>query len=153
MGLRGQLRFISDDCFEHSCQFGGWILAWNKCSVIDYWCLPWAQVCGVCVCVFIPCLLYTSRSLRSQSFVLVPWQRLSQREIWSVKKQERRGGTRIHRRCEVRVTILQNSLHFLSRMSVVSCSCDVEVGRLAAWSTYPFAHQMVGNLSRQSLGL
>lgn len=66
-----------------------------------------------CVCVFffshsLPTVyIWDFRSLKSQSVVLVPWQRLSQRETWSsVKEQERIGETRVHRLCEVRVMIL-----------------------------------------------
>ena len=151
IGPRGPLRFITAGCLEHIGKLGGWILTWNTCSVIDYWCLPWAQiyVC-VCVCVCLPLptvYIWESRSLRSQSVVLVPWQRQSERNPISC---ERRGGPWVHRFCEFRVILVK----FLAFPQQSKCGALQLWWRSwqAAWSTLPLAHQMAENLSWQRLG-
>lgn len=149
--LSGPLRFINDGCLEH--KFGGWILAWNKSSVIDCWCLPWARI-FIYYFLFLwvhslPTIyIWDSGSLRSQSVVLVPWQRLSHREIWSpVKEQEGLEFTD-----SVRLGWL------FCKIPCISSAEGTLSGELQLWqwswqatgSTLPFAHQMVRNLSWQN---
>lgn len=151
MCLSDPLRYINDDCFECCHRFGGWILAWDKCSVIDCWCLPWAW--NFCFLVHsLPAkYIWDSRSLRSQSVVLEPWQRLSQREIRSpVKEQEGLEFTD-----SVRLGWL------FCKIPRISSAEGTLSGELQLWrwswqatgSTLPSAHQMVGKLSWQNPGL
>ena len=104
----------------------------------------------VCVCVCLPLptvYIWESRSLRSQSVVLVPWQRQSERNPISC---ERRGGPWVHRFCEFRVILVK----FLAFPQQSKCGALQLWWRSwqAAWSTLPLAHQMAENLSWQRLG-